>query len=271
MKERQHRPLLNGIELLKDARQNKCKVSTGCERIDALLEGGLCEGHVTELVGPSSSGKTQVCLKSASHVARNYSGTVMYFDSGNSFSAKRISHFLKQQPLDPSNAEGDKVLQQVMNRIVCHSVYNIFTLLDMLSKLIIDLKSQIQRQVRMLIIDSLSSLIAPVLGGGGPHGHALMVTTGFLLKEIAHEHNISILVTNHTVAGEGGSSKPALGESWKSIPHVRLLLSPHDATSNSCVSILKHPFLASTSCHSQCRDRQALYEASSCSESHPTY
>ncbi|XP_051113204.1 DNA repair protein RAD51 homolog 4 isoform X4 [Andrographis paniculata] len=241
MKERQHRPLLNGIELLKDARQNKCKVSTGCERIDALLEGGLCEGHVTELVGPSSSGKTQVCLKSASHVARNYSGTVMYFDSGNSFSAKRISHFLKQQPLDPSNAEGDKVLQQI------------------------------QRQVRMLIIDSLSSLIAPVLGGGGPHGHALMVTTGFLLKEIAHEHNISILVTNHTVAGEGGSSKPALGESWKSIPHVRLLLSPHDATSNSCVSILKHPFLASTSCHSQCRDRQALYEASSCSESHPTY
>lgn len=29
-------------------------------RIDSLLEGGLQERHVTELVGPSSSGKTQV-------------------------------------------------------------------------------------------------------------------------------------------------------------------------------------------------------------------
>lgn len=30
--------------------------------IDALLGGGLREGQVTEIVGPSSSGKTQVCL-----------------------------------------------------------------------------------------------------------------------------------------------------------------------------------------------------------------
>lgn len=48
-------------------------------------------------------------------------------------------------------------------------------------------------------------------------------------------------VTNHMVGGEGGNPKPALGESWKSIPHVRLLLS-RDCGSNICnVSILKHP------------------------------
>ncbi|KAL0370027.1 UNVERIFIED_CONTAM: DNA repair protein [Sesamum angustifolium] len=99
----------------------------------------------------------KVCLKVALHVARKYSGTVMYFDSGNSFSPERIVQFLTQES-DPANTE-----------IGCH--------------------------VRMLIIDSLSSLIAPVLGGGGAHGHALMVTAGFLLKELAHEHNLSIVVT----------------------------------------------------------------------------
>lgn len=50
-------------------------------------------------------------------------------------------------------------------------------------------------------------------------------------------------VTNHMVGGEGGILKPALGESWKSIPHVRLQLT-RDQGSNLCnVSILKHTFM----------------------------
>ncbi|KAK4408562.1 DNA repair protein [Sesamum angolense] len=136
----------------------------------------------------------KVCLKVALHVARKYSGTVMYFDSGNSFSPKRIVQFLTQES-DPANTEVDEIVQRVMSSIVCYSIFDIFTLLDMLHQLMNNLKSQIGCHVRMLIIDSLSSLIAPVLGGGGAHGHALMVTAGFLLKELAHEHNLSIVVT----------------------------------------------------------------------------
>ncbi|KAK6144563.1 hypothetical protein DH2020_021383 [Rehmannia glutinosa] len=241
--ESQRRPWLNGLELLEDSQINKGTLSTGCERIDVLLQGGLREGHVTELVGPSSSGKTQICLKAASNVSRKYSGTVMYFDTGNSFSAKRIAQFLSQ-PSDPADIEVNKTVQRVMSSIVCHSIFDIFTLLDMLHQLMNNLKSQIGCQVRMLIIDSLSSLIAPILGGGGAHGHSLMLTAGFLLKELAHEHNLSVVVTNHMVAGEAGISKPALGESWKSIPHVRLLLSRYNAINGSCISILKHPYLA---------------------------
>lgn len=48
-------------------------------------------------------------------------------------------------------------------------------------------------------------------------------------------------LTNHTVGGDGGISKPALGESWKGIPHVRLLLSRDHGGSICNVSILKHP------------------------------
>lgn len=48
-------------------------------------------------------------------------------------------------------------------------------------------------------------------------------------------------VTNHVVGGEDGNSKPALGESWKSVPHVRLLLS-RECGGNACnISIIKHP------------------------------
>ncbi|OMO71837.1 putative DNA repair and recombination protein radB [Corchorus capsularis] len=52
-------------------------------------------------------------------------------------------------------------------------------------------------------------------------------------------------VTNHTVGGEGGTFKLALGEGWKSIPHTWLLLS-RDRTSNACnITILKHSSKAS--------------------------
>ncbi|KAG6415067.1 hypothetical protein SASPL_122469 [Salvia splendens] len=238
------RPWLNGLELLEDSQLNKCTLSTGCESIDILLQGGLRAGHVTELVGPSCSGKTQVCLKAASHVARNSLGKVVYFDTGNSFSPKRVAQFLSFSP-DPSTTQLNKTVERDMSSIVCHSVFDIFTLLDMLRQLRNNLRSQISFQMRMLIIDSLSSLIAPVLGGGGVHGHALMATAGLLLKEIAHESNLCVVVTNHMVAGEAGMLKPALGESWKSIPHVRLLLSGKYSANGTRIKILKHPYLAS--------------------------
>ena len=57
---------------------------------------------------------------------------------------------------------------------------------------------------------------------------------------------ISIKVTNHMVRGEGGVLKPALGESWKSIPHVRLQLSC-DRVRNICqATVLKHTFMVSS-------------------------
>lgn len=86
-----HQPWLSGMELLEDAQQNKHILSTGCEGINVLLQGGLREGQVTELVGPSPSGKTQVCLLAASNIAKNYGGAVIFIDTGNSFSAKRIA------------------------------------------------------------------------------------------------------------------------------------------------------------------------------------
>lgn len=97
----------------------------------------------------------------------------------------------------------NKILQQVMNNIVCQSVFDIFILLDVLHQLKSILKSQVfiktkhyscylflvqfscwilcpctlkmyiqmqtGCQVRLLIVDSISSLITPILGSGA-HG-----------------------------------------------------------------------------------------------------
>ncbi|XP_017411391.1 DNA repair protein RAD51 homolog 4 isoform X1 [Vigna angularis] len=244
-----HPPLLNGLQLLEDVQRNKHVLSTGCEGIDALLGGGLREGQLTELVGSSASGKTQACLLSASTVAKHKS-SVIYLDTGNSFSPHRIARFVGQSSGYDSENQADHMLKKVLDRIICHSVFDIYQMLDVLHQLKINLRSEIvksNQHVRLLIVDSISSLITPILGGSNPQGHALMISAGYLLKKLAHEHNIAVLVTNHVVRGEDGISKPALGESWKSVPHVRLLFS-QDCGSNVCnISMLKHPSMV---CHS---------------------
>ncbi|XP_031743459.1 DNA repair protein RAD51 homolog 4 isoform X4 [Cucumis sativus] len=233
----ERQPWVNGLELLEDARENKNILSIGFEGVDVLLGGGLREGQLTEIVGPSSSGKTQARQKLS----------------------------LLQWTEIINNKSEQSMLQRVMTSISCHSVFNIFALFDVLHQLEFNLRSQTckgDRRVQLLIIDSISSLITPILGGSSSQGHALMISAGTLLKKIAHEHNIAVLVisylkilqlqhgflstvTNHTVGGDRGTSKPALGESWKSVPHVRLQLS-RDAGSNVCqASILKHSSMAS--------------------------
>ncbi|CAN1230767.1 DNA repair protein RAD51 homolog 4 [Linum grandiflorum] len=223
-----HPPWLDGVELLRDATDNKCLLSTGLVGLDSFLHGGLRVGQLTELVGQSSSGKTQ---------------------TGNSFSSRRIEQFVRDSSFNQVLQERTDIVQRAMSRILCHSVFDIFSLFDTLHQF--ELKESKEEEedcmaTRLLIIDSISSLITPILGGTSSQGRALMTSLGFLLKKLAHEHNIAVLVTNHMVgAGEGGSLKPALGESWKSIPHVRLMLSRSHG-SNSCkFSTLKHPSMAS--------------------------
>ncbi|CAK9157486.1 unnamed protein product [Ilex paraguariensis] len=154
----------------------------GCERIDMFLQGGLPEGHLTELVGPSSSGKTQdftpddnfVCLRAASSVAKNYLDSALFLDTCNSISPKRIAQIVGQIS-DPDNKEVNKVIQRVMNSIVYHAVFDIYTLLNVLHCLEFNLRSQKGSQLRLLIVDSISSLISPILGGNGTYSASTCV------------------------------------------------------------------------------------------------
>ena len=81
-------------------------------------------------------------------------------------------------------------------------------------------------QPKLIIVDSISALITPILGAGGvqqSHGHALMSALGRMLKYIAAHYTVAVLCTNHMV-GSGTTPRPALGESWKNQPHTRLQL-----------------------------------------------
>lgn len=49
--------------------------------------------------------------------------------------------------------------------------------------------------MKLLIVDSINSLISPILGGGQTHGHMVMMELGRVMKQIAVKHNIACIVS----------------------------------------------------------------------------
>ncbi|GIL42978.1 hypothetical protein Vafri_790 [Volvox africanus] len=122
-----------------------------------------------------------------------------------------------------------------------------------------DLLHPYRMRPRLLVIDSVSALLSTVLGNNQHmQGTALLTAVGRTLKQLAQQYSIAVLVTNHVTsagslargwgrgrrgAGSGGEGaamdrcisasatvgveglKPALGEQWRSQPHMRVQLS----------------------------------------------
>lgn len=113
-------------------------------------------------------------------------------------------------------------------------------------------------------------MLRPFAGRTNAAGNVLVAETGRMLKLAAETSQAAVLVTNHVVgvgsfgkqAGPPGGGtaagpvlsavntayKPALGEQWRGIPHVRLQLSRATAGGNDlvCVTLLSHPLRVSS-------------------------
>ncbi len=64
------------------------KISTGTKILDDFMDGGLETGKITTFYGPAASGKTLLCKLCAVNIAKGKK--VIYIDSGNGFSIKRL-------------------------------------------------------------------------------------------------------------------------------------------------------------------------------------
>jgi len=52
----------NGLALYRELLNTGSVLPSGCSDLDEILDGGVYTGEVTEIVGISVSGKTQVCI-----------------------------------------------------------------------------------------------------------------------------------------------------------------------------------------------------------------
>nr|KAF6416924.1 hypothetical protein HJG59_015249 [Molossus molossus] len=194
----------------------------GTSYLDKLLDAGLYTGEVTEITGVPGSGKTQVCLCVAANVAHSLQQNVLYIDSNGGLTASRILQLL--QARTPDEEEQAEALQRIQ---VVHA-FDIFQMLDVLQ----DLRGAVAQQVsnssgtvKVIIVDSVTAVISPLLGGQQREGLALMMQLAQELKTLARDLGVAVLVTNHmTRDRDSGKLKPALGLSWSFVPSTRIVL-----------------------------------------------
>ncbi|NWZ72051.1 RA51D protein, partial [Acrocephalus arundinaceus] len=247
----------NGADLYEELKSSTAILPTGSPSLDQLLDSGLYTGDVTELMGAPGSGKTQVCLGIAASVSLGLKQHVLFLDSTGGFTASRLYQMLRAQTEDEEEQAilGRLrlcfVLQlEALRRIQVVRVFNIYELLRALQELRDRLSQQVVSSMgplKMVLLDSVSAVIYPLLGGRQSEGLALMMQLSRELKTLAREFSLAVVVTNQVTRDSStGPLKPALGRSWSFVPSTRVLLESREATwekatTQRAASLVKSP------------------------------
>ncbi|KFM20693.1 DNA repair protein [Marine Group I thaumarchaeote SCGC RSA3] len=64
-------------------------ISTGLQKLDKSLSGGISDGIIVDIFGKNGTGKTQLLLQLAINSIKN-GGNVLYFDTTGGFRPERI-------------------------------------------------------------------------------------------------------------------------------------------------------------------------------------
>ncbi|MGH0151773.1 UNVERIFIED_CONTAM: hypothetical protein FKN15_043643 [Acipenser sinensis] len=198
--------------------------------LDKLLDSGLYTGEVTELIGAPGSGKTQVCLGVAVSVACVLKRTVLYIDSTGGLSASRLLQMvqskackmeehvclgvavsvacdLKRNVLYIDSTGGlsaSRLLQmmEALRRIQVRQVFSVFSLIEALQ----DLRSSGFHQVaggsgsvKVVIVDSVTAVLSPIMGGRQTEGLSLMMQLAAELRTMARDLGVAVLVSDYQV------------------------------------------------------------------------
>jgi len=234
----------NAQLLYQEALKNTDILSTGCPGFDNMLNGGLWTGECLEVFGIPGTGKTQFCKTMCASVLQSPEKSVLYMDANGSFVCERLLEIVANR----NDLCTPQFLEDAFSRIKLLRVFDAQSLLVELRRFEGELTLQVEKflcQVKLLILDSITPLISPILGGGQTQGHMLMMEIGRVIKQIGVKHNIACVIVNGAVMDTDpertSTYKPALGKSWKSVPHTRLYFETTDnveSTSKSSHAIL---------------------------------
>uniref|UniRef100_A0A8C5HP18 DNA repair protein RAD51 homolog 4 n=1 Tax=Gouania willdenowi TaxID=441366 RepID=A0A8C5HP18_GOUWI len=227
---------VSGADLYEELLSSTAILSTGNTSLDKLLDSGLYTGEVTELCGGPASGKSQVCFSVAVNISWRLKQSVVYVDTSGGMTAARLLQMLQ---VETDNTEEQ---MEALQRITVFRLFDVYALLHCLYEL---RGASLQQaavgggSVKAVIVDSVSAVLSPLLGGKQSEGMSLMIQVAFALKTMAKDFNIAVLVTNHVTRGRDGEVQPGLGVSWSHIPRTRILLERHEHTSTCSATLIK--------------------------------
>ena len=205
---------------------------------------GIPIGTITEICGPSSSGKTQLALSIAAnaimsnhtHGNDKYKKCVVYYIAGGGGSTSllslarrfrqlcrsRLNENSRENSSTTNNIHKDKVLESINFIPVGDNPYHLLAELNSIER---KMKDDSSESNVMIIIDSISGCLSSFLyaDGDGGVGVGLMNEISITIRRISRlivyydingtqiANQCAIIMTNGMVTG----NKPALGDSWR--------------------------------------------------------
>lgn len=160
------------------------RLPTGCGPVDALLEGGLEVGAITQVYGPPAAGKTNLALAAAVETAAN-GGRVLCIDA-EGLSPERLSQLVESR----SDVE---TTSDVTDRIVIRDVHDFSE-----QRAAIKEAAEVAEELSLIIVDSLTGFYRLERGQEEENGDALRSVTRQVthLLALARKHDLAVLVTN---------------------------------------------------------------------------
>ncbi|XP_072738360.1 DNA repair protein RAD51 homolog 4 isoform X10 [Ciconia boyciana] len=155
-------------------------------------------------------------------------GSTREWEDAGGFTASRLYQMLR------SRAEDEEEQLEALQRIQVVRTFDIYEMLSALQELRDRLSQQVVSSMgplKIVVIDSVSAVIYPLLGGRQSEGLAIMMQLARELKTLAREFSLAVVVTNQVTRDSStGPLKPALGRSWSFVPSTRVLLESKEAT-----------------------------------------
>lgn len=174
-----------------------------------------------------------------------------YIDTTGSFSATRLQGLLAQS-LMAAVAEHDadvlggfveEACANCLSSVFVHRCCDLVSLHELLDRLSQSWLASPSTAPSLVVLDSITAVAAPVLGGiDTMSAHAMLTSVGLALSRIAQACEAAVMVLNGTVSDRSTSTAsggmPALGSTWCGIPSVRLWLDRHG--NETTVTVLRH-------------------------------
>ncbi|XP_078418567.1 DNA repair protein XRCC3 [Cetorhinus maximus] len=221
--------------------QNR-KLSMGCPVLDLLLGGGIPLMGITEIVGESSAGKTQICMQLCLSVQfpSSYGGQdagAVYVCTEDTFPNKRLQQLIAFQSMLRADVPADIVNNiKFGNNIFIEHVADVDSLNHCISKRLPILLSR--GLIRLVVIDSVAALFRCEFGASDSIAKAKCLQKfGAMLHQLSHRFSSPIICVNQIADAISGSSLaqsnfglldkvlPALGLTWSNQLLMRLMVS----------------------------------------------
>ncbi|KAI9205771.1 P-loop containing nucleoside triphosphate hydrolase protein [Polychytrium aggregatum] len=218
-------------------------IPTGFLGLDQELDGGFQTGKIYEFVGGPATGKTQMALFVAlSALCHLPDATVIYLDSGNSFSLDRFRQLFECSSSFNRFHEQGMTIERLVARfrcIPCHDAFELVSVLEAVYEACSCPPASSpsvpsRTSIGLLVIDSVASILSPMLDfQKDVQGHVLLQTTANMLRDLVQSGHMAAVTVNHIIhfgedkalsntMSESIDFRSALGTTWAFTPNYQL-------------------------------------------------